>query len=87
MNNVRCLRCPSPRKRSPTRDGQYYVGGMNPAKTRKFRNVQAGNPKVALVIDDLVSVNPWTPRYLRIDGAAELVPRRATHGPVVEQGA
>jgi pyridoxamine 5'-phosphate oxidase family protein len=55
-------------------DGTHvYVGGMDPARTRKFRNVQAGNTKVALVIDDLVSVDPWTPRYLRIYGTAELV--------------
>jgi PPOX class F420-dependent enzyme/OxyR family protein len=40
-------------------DGEYfYVGGMNPAKTRKFRNVRSGNTSVALIIDDLVSVNP-----------------------------
>ena len=39
-------------------DGEYfYVGGMNPAKTRKFRNVRSGNTSVALIIDDLVSVN------------------------------
>ena len=37
-------------------DGTHlYVGGMDPVKTRKFRNVQAGNAKVAIVIDDLVS--------------------------------
>jgi pyridoxamine 5'-phosphate oxidase family protein len=45
-------------------DGKYfYVGGMNPVKTRKFRNVRAGNTKVALVIDDLLSLKsvdgPW----------------------------
>ena len=52
-------------------DGQsFYVGGMNPVKTRKFRNVQAGNTKIALVIDDLVSVNPWTVRGMRIYGNA-----------------
>jgi pyridoxamine 5'-phosphate oxidase family protein len=51
----------------------FYVGGIDPAKTRKFRNVRAGNTKVALVIDDLVSVRPWKPRYLRIYGDAELV--------------
>jgi pyridoxamine 5'-phosphate oxidase family protein len=57
-------------------DGKYfYVGGMNPAKTWKFRNVRAGNTKVALVIDDLVSVNPWTIRGLRVYGNAELVTR------------
>jgi pyridoxamine 5'-phosphate oxidase family protein len=58
-------------------DGNYfYVGGMNPVKTRKFRNVRAGNTKVALVIDDLVSVNPWTVRGLRIYGNAELIGRQ-----------
>jgi pyridoxamine 5'-phosphate oxidase family protein len=63
-------------------DGTYvYVGGMDPARTRKFRNVRAGNTKVALVIDDLVSANPWTPRYLRIYGTAELTQRQGQFGP------
>jgi pyridoxamine 5'-phosphate oxidase family protein len=53
----------------------FYVGGMNPSQTRKFRNVRAGNTKVALVIDDLVSVNPWTVRGMRIYGDAELIVR------------
>jgi pyridoxamine 5'-phosphate oxidase family protein len=58
-------------------DGKYfYVGGMNPVKTRKFRNVRSGNTKVALVIDDLVSVNPWTVRGVRIYGNAELLVRQ-----------
>ena len=63
-------------------DGTHlYVGGLAPGKTRKFRNVQAGNTKVALVIDDLVSTNRWSPRYLRIYGTAELVERRGQFGP------
>ena len=57
-----------------------YVGGIDPARTRKFRNVRTGNTKVALVIDDLVSANPWTPRYLRIYGTAELVERSGQFG-------
>ncbi len=58
-------------------DGKYfYVGGMNPVNTRKFRNVGTRNTKVALVIDDLVSVNPWTVRGLRIYGNAELLVRQ-----------
>jgi pyridoxamine 5'-phosphate oxidase family protein len=62
-------------------DGTYlYVGGMDPANTRKFRNVRAGSTKVAMVIDDLVSANPWTPRYLRIYGHAELVERQGQFG-------
>ena len=62
-------------------DGTHvYVGGMDPVRTRKFRNVQAGNPKIAIVIDDLVSTDPWTPRYLRIYGEAELVERQGQFG-------
>jgi pyridoxamine 5'-phosphate oxidase family protein len=65
-------------------DGTHiYVGGMEPVNTRKYRNVQGGNTKVALVIDDLVSVAPWSPRYLRVYGTAELVdrPGRFGHAP------
>jgi hypothetical protein len=29
---------------------------------RKYRNVTAENDKAALVIDDFVSLDPWTPR-------------------------
>ncbi|MFB9837930.1 PPOX class F420-dependent oxidoreductase [Actinoallomurus acaciae] len=62
-------------------DGTHvYVGGLDPARTRKFRNVQAGNPKVAIVVDDLVSTDPWTPRYLRIYGEAELIERPGRFG-------
>jgi pyridoxamine 5'-phosphate oxidase family protein len=63
-------------------DGRHvYVGGVDPVKTRKFRNVRAGSTKVALVIDDLMSTSPWTPRYLRIYGDAELVERKGRFGP------
>ncbi|MEU4227665.1 PPOX class F420-dependent oxidoreductase [Nonomuraea sp. NPDC026600] len=63
-------------------DGTHlYVGGIDPDKTRKFRNVRDGNTKVALVIDDLLSADPWTPRYLRIYGEAELVERPGQFGP------
>jgi pyridoxamine 5'-phosphate oxidase family protein len=62
-------------------DGTHiYVGGFDPVKTRKHRNVQAGNAKVALVVDDLLSVDPWTPRYLRIYGTAEIVERGGRFG-------
>ena len=38
--------------------GQVLIGGMALAKTLKFRNV-AGDPKVAFVVDDIVSTDPW----------------------------
>lgn len=62
-------------------DGTHlYVGGIDPVKTRKFRNVRAGNTKVAVVLDDVPSVDPWVPRYLRIYGEAELVERTGRFG-------
>ncbi|WP_328998098.1 PPOX class F420-dependent oxidoreductase [Kribbella sp. NBC_00709] len=63
-------------------DGTHlYVGGMDPVRTRKYRNVRDGNTKVAFVVDDLASVKPWIPRYLRIYGEAELVERDGQFGP------
>jgi pyridoxamine 5'-phosphate oxidase family protein len=63
-------------------DGTYlYIGGRAPEQTRKFRNVRAGHTKVAVVVDDLVSTDPWTPRGLRIYGTAELVERSGRFGP------
>ncbi|TCO46155.1 pyridoxamine 5'-phosphate oxidase family protein [Kribbella antiqua] len=62
-------------------DGTYfYVGGIDPDSTRKVRNVRAGHTQVALVIDDLVSTNPWSPRFLRIYGTAEVIPRQGRFG-------
>ena len=45
-------------------------GGMHVATTKKFRDVQA-NGYAAIVVDDLVSTDPWTPRMLEIRGRAE----------------
>jgi pyridoxamine 5'-phosphate oxidase family protein len=55
-------------------DGTHIIiGGFAPEKTRRHHNVLAGNGKVALVIDDLASVQPWSPRFLRVYGTAEVV--------------
>lgn len=57
-------------------DGRhFYVGGVNLSHTRKFRNVQSGQEKVSLVIDDLAAVQPWTPRFVRVYGKAEPIER------------
>lgn len=52
--------------------GTVDVGGFHVDTTKKFRDVQA-NPHAALVVDDLVSVDPWTPRMLEIRGRAEAI--------------
>ncbi|HET6988498.1 MAG TPA: PPOX class F420-dependent oxidoreductase [Kribbella sp.] len=63
-------------------DGRYfYVGGVDPANTRKVRNVRDGHTQVALVIDDLASTDPWSPRFLRVYGTAEVVTREGRFGP------
>ena len=59
-------------------DGEYlYVGGMNILKTTKYKNILKNN-KVAIVIDDLKSVDPWDPRGIRIYGTTDIVTRHVT---------
>lgn len=50
--------------------GTIDIFGLNMGATRKFRNVRA-NPHVALVIDDLASVDPWVVRGIEVRGVAE----------------
>lgn len=50
--------------------GTIEIGGMRMGGTRKFRNVTA-NGKAALVVDDIVSFDPWTVRMVEIRGTAE----------------
>src|SRR5580700_4722543 len=49
----------------------FYFAGWNLGKSLKFKNL-IENKKVALVIDDLVTVCPWRPRGLEVRGVAEL---------------
>lgn len=60
---------------------RFYVGGFAPERTRRTKNVESGNDRVALVIDDLASLRPWAPRYIRIYGRVELVDRPGPNGP------
>lgn len=63
-------------------DGSHFhVGGRNLPASRKYRNIAAGNLQVALIIDDLASVDPWTPRGIKIHGTAEIVERVGGFGP------
>ena len=55
-------------------DGTYFwIGGSGASvlDTRKFRNVLAGNLEVALVVDDMVSFDPFIARGIRVYGRAE----------------
>jgi pyridoxamine 5'-phosphate oxidase family protein len=53
-------------------DGKhFYFGGWNLNKSLKFRNIR-NNGKVALVVDDLLTVRPWRPRGVEIRGVAHV---------------
>jgi pyridoxamine 5'-phosphate oxidase family protein len=52
--------------------GTLDVGGFHVATTKKYRDVQA-NAWAAIVIDDLVSTDPWQPRMLEVRGRAEAI--------------
>jgi pyridoxamine 5'-phosphate oxidase family protein len=63
------------------------IGGYKMAASRKFRNIRAGS-KVAFVVDDLASLDPWTVRCLEIRGDAEALTEPAdstsrVSGPII----
>ena len=60
---------------------RFFVGGHNLSGTRKYRNVAAGNRLVALIVDDLASIDPWMPRGIKVHSTAEIVSRDGRFGP------
>ena len=50
--------------------GTIDIAGYRMSKRQKFRNI-AHNDKVALVVDDIASRDPWRVRCLEIRGTAE----------------
>lgn len=67
--------------------GEIVVGGHRMGETQKFRNVRA-RPQVSLVVDDVVSFQPWEVRCLEIRGTAEAIedhdpPRRGFSREVI----
>jgi pyridoxamine 5'-phosphate oxidase family protein len=63
-------------------DGERFViGGHNLPGSRKYRNVAAGNRQVALIVDDIVGTDPWTPRGIKVHGLAEIETRDGYFGP------
>ena len=45
------------------------TAGFDITHTVRYRNIQT-NPRVSVVVDDLASVNPWSPRGIKIIGTA-----------------
>ena len=48
------------------------VGGMDVARTKKYRDARRTG-RAAIVIDDLASLDPWSPRGIEVRGRAEVV--------------
>jgi pyridoxamine 5'-phosphate oxidase family protein len=48
------------------------IGGRGFAKSKKYRDVLK-NPRVAFVVDEIVSVDPWRIRGIEIRGHAEVL--------------
>jgi pyridoxamine 5'-phosphate oxidase family protein len=62
----------------------FFIGSHSQnifLSTKKYKNVRDGNKEVALVIDDLESVQPWKPRGMKINGTAEVVEHNGMFGP------
>ena len=53
------------------------IGGHDFSKRKKFRDVQT-NPNVAIVVDDIASLNPWKVRGVEIRGQVEVLPSGGT---------
>ncbi|MET9481690.1 MULTISPECIES: PPOX class F420-dependent oxidoreductase [unclassified Streptomyces] len=64
----------------PQDDGTILIGGYALGTTKKWRNLLT-HPKVALVVDDIVSVTPWKVRGVDIRGEAELLTGPHDLGP------
>jgi pyridoxamine 5'-phosphate oxidase family protein len=53
-------------------DGDDIVtAGFDITHTVRYRNLQK-NPQTTVVIDDLASVNPWSPRGIKVMGTASI---------------
>ena len=55
------------------------IAGFRMTSSQKFRNVRRDG-RVALVVDDIASTQPWRVRFLEIRGIAEAVPDPADAG-------
>lgn len=55
-------------------DGDDIVtAGFDIARTVRYRNVRA-NPRATVVIDDLASTDPWSPRGIKVIGTCTIEP-------------
>jgi pyridoxamine 5'-phosphate oxidase family protein len=60
--------------------GSLDIAGFNMSRSQKYHNVERDG-RVALVVDDVVSRQPWRVRCLEIRGSAEAIPDPGTPTP------
>ncbi len=53
-------------------EGTIDIGGLNFANSKKYRDALR-NPRVAFVVDDVPSINPWRARGVEVRGEAEVL--------------
>lgn len=56
----------------PETDSLVVGSAADMPRSKKFRDARH-NPDVAIVVDDLAAVDPWTPRGVEVRGVAETV--------------
>jgi pyridoxamine 5'-phosphate oxidase family protein len=65
-------------------DGKYFWVGSHSqdifTRTRRYKNITSGSARVSLVVDDLASVDPWTPRAVKVSGTAEVMEHKGIFG-------
>ena len=64
--------------------GTIDIAGYRMSKSQKFRNI-ARNNKVAFVVDDITSRDPWRVRCLEIRGTAEQAEIEPSRGPAGDE--
>ncbi|MCX6511361.1 MAG: PPOX class F420-dependent oxidoreductase [Actinobacteria bacterium] len=52
-------------------DDDIISAGFDVTHTARYRNIQK-NPQATLVIDDLATIDPWSPRGIKIIGSASI---------------
>ena len=65
-------------------DGRHFWVGSHSQdifpNTRRYKNIVSGNKRVSIVVDDLVSVDPWKPRGVKVSGTAEIKEHKGIFG-------
>lgn len=59
---------------------KFVIPSLDMEKTLKYKNIKNGNHSVAIVVDDLESIDPWKPRGIKVHGSAEVVGREGKFG-------